>query len=533
MVPEEHVYRPRRGRAWRAGLLLILASGLLAKSQRASSLSWSSGIAVAFACLGLLLGIWKIATILRGYPRLLVSPAGIRLQSGIRTRWADWNSLTAFQLQITHVGFNKRPLMSATAGIIGPKASRRLLRRKRFEIPDIFVTQIATIANEINANYLQVVETVAPSDQRIGVADFKLPWMAIVINGVLITVFVTELTFAFEPLGPGLHLGLATLLGLGSLNRFTVVSNGEWYRILTASLLHSSINHLIANGIALLIAGFILERLVGRLWFLALFVSGSIGGSLLILVFSPTLTSLGSSGAVCGLFAATYACSFRSQNITERSRVRTQGLCWLILTMLPIVTSTTTEQINHSGHIGGALAGAAVGFLLLKNWPDTSALPTLRGFAYGISIAGALLSIAGFAAVASHYRQYEVVTELIPGDQLPKGTPEIVARAADLLARYPHDPRSHMSQSVSLLMARDLSGAEQELRIALRQTQALNYIFGPQFEHTIQGGLALVQFEGGQLSQSRETAQIACSGPGAVQPAPDIRTQLVARHLCD
>jgi rhomboid protease GluP len=519
-------------------LVSSVLAGLRAKEslqwlEDAPPLSWSSGVIVAFACLGLVLGIWKIVTILRGLPRLMVSSAGIRLRSSILTRWADWNSLTAFQLQVTHVGFNRRPLISATAGIIGPKASRRLLCRKRFEIPDIFVTQIATIANEINANYLQVVETVAPSDQRIGVADFKLPWMAIVISGVLIVVFVTELIFALEPLGPGLHVGLATLLGFGSLNRFTVFYNGEWYRILTAPLLHNSINHLTANGIALLIAGFILERLVGRLWFLVLFVNGAIGGSLMILVFSPTLISFGSSGAVCGLFGATYACSFRSHNITERSRVRTQGLCWLILSMLPIVTSTTTEQISHSGHIGGALAGAAVGFLLLKYWPDTSALPALRGFAYGISVAGVLLSIAGFAAIASHYRQYEVVTRLIPGDQLPKGTPEIVARAADLLARYPQDPRSHMFQSVSLLMAHDLSDAEQELRIALRQTQALDYIFGPQFEHTIQGGLALVQFEGGQMSQSRETAQIACSGSGAVQPAPEIRSQLVARHLCD
>jgi rhomboid protease GluP len=47
-------------------------------------------------------------------------------------------------------------------------------------------------------------------------------------------------------------------------------TNGEWWRLLTATVLHAHLPHLIFNMIALLMVGPIMERLVGwwsrQLW---------------------------------------------------------------------------------------------------------------------------------------------------------------------------------------------------------------------------------------------------------------------------
>ena len=56
-------------------------------------------------------------------------------------------------------------------------------------------------------------------------------------------------------------------------------TNGEWWRLLTATVLHAHLPHLILNMIALLMIGPIVERLVGRRAFVAFYVACGLAGS--------------------------------------------------------------------------------------------------------------------------------------------------------------------------------------------------------------------------------------------------------------
>lgn len=59
------------------------------------------------------------------------------------------------------------------------------------------------------------------------------------------------------------------------------------------------------NGIALGLAGYALEPLIGRAWFAALFVIGALCGSLASMFLNTgNIVSVGASGAVMALFAA-------------------------------------------------------------------------------------------------------------------------------------------------------------------------------------------------------------------------------------
>ena len=85
------------------------------------------------------------------------------------------------------------------------------------------------------------------------------------------------------------------------------VANGELYRLLTSAFLHSGITHILFNMFALFVVGPPLEIWLGRARFIALYLLSAIGGSVLIYLFSPLdVPTLGASGAVFGLFAATF-----------------------------------------------------------------------------------------------------------------------------------------------------------------------------------------------------------------------------------
>ena len=260
------------------------------------------------------------------------------------SQWADWHSLAAFELETTPVG--RRNKLWAVARIVGPAAGGRSLRSKQFVIPDDFVTPLSDIVAELKARNPQTAgassdATVRGSEQQFGLIGFKVPWVTLGILAVLALIFACEQTYAVDPPGPALRLSVRSLLAMGGLNRSIVTSGGEWYRLLTAPLLHFDLTHIVANGIALLIAGFLLERLVGRAWLLALFVLGALGGSLMsIAVNPPTLTSVGASGAIMCTFATLYVCSFRLPAGRGRSRVQSQSIGVLVPSLLPLAASS-------------------------------------------------------------------------------------------------------------------------------------------------------------------------------------------------
>ena len=135
--------------------------------------------------------------------------------------------------------------------------------------------------------------------------DRSTPVLIWALLGVLAAVFTVELLFGVDHGGSAFEPSVGTLIALGGLNGTLVLHDGEWYRLFSAPLLHGGMVHLGMNGLALLISGGLLERLVGRAWLLALFAIGALGGSLMSLAINPpTLVSVGASGAIMGLLAA-------------------------------------------------------------------------------------------------------------------------------------------------------------------------------------------------------------------------------------
>src|SRR5258706_4664203 len=198
----------------------------------------------------------------------------------------------------------------------------------------------------------------------------RLPFVTFGLIVVLGLIYWVELIFAVQPDGkfaPGLH----SLAAFGGLNESLVLQSGEWWRAFTAPLLHGNLTHILGNAVALLFAGWILERVIGHAWFAALFVVGALGGAAGSLAAnSPNVLSVGASGAIMALLAAALVCSFMFESAQLRRRMQNVSLRFLVPSLapalLPLGAATGTD---YGAHIGGAFGGGAPGFFLRRLLP--------------------------------------------------------------------------------------------------------------------------------------------------------------------
>ncbi|HEY7599322.1 MAG TPA: rhomboid family intramembrane serine protease [Candidatus Limnocylindrales bacterium] len=160
------------------------------------------------------------------------------------------------------------------------------------------------------------------------------------------------------------------LAGLLPLDKRAVL-DGEWWRLLTVTLVHGSILHLGFNMYALYIVGPIVEAMYGRLLFAAFYVLAAIGGSLASYLVIPG-TSVGASGAIFGMFGLLAVSTYvHRPALGGRGRAITSQIVMLIV--LNIFIGFTFPGIDNAAHLGGLAAGAWLGLVVVPRGAATLA----------------------------------------------------------------------------------------------------------------------------------------------------------------
>lgn len=132
----------------------------------------------------------------------------------------------------------------------------------------------------------------------------------------------------------------------------------EPWRLLTAMFLHGGFLHIGLNMLALWMIGRILEPLVGRWRFLALYLISGLGGSVACALLVPTTPVVGASGAIFGLFGALLVISRHlGADITSIAVVIGVNL---VIGFIP------GFGIAWQAHVGGLVAGAACALVLTR-----------------------------------------------------------------------------------------------------------------------------------------------------------------------
>ncbi len=130
------------------------------------------------------------------------------------------------------------------------------------------------------------------------------------------------------------------------------ISNGEYYRLLTAMFMHFGLLHLGVNMWALWVLGRPLEALFGPVRFLAVYLVCGLGGSVASYIFAPAVHSAGASTAIFGLFGVFF--------FVLRKLERSVAPLIPIL-VINLVITFGVPGISISGHLGGLITGAVVG----------------------------------------------------------------------------------------------------------------------------------------------------------------------------
>jgi len=136
------------------------------------------------------------------------------------------------------------------------------------------------------------------------------------------------------------------------------VAEGAYWQVLTSAFTHVEVLHLGMNMLALWFLGPSLERALGRVRFLAIYLISALAGSVVVLWLSEASTStLGASGGVFGLIGALLVLAYK-----VRGDVRTV-LLWLGINV--VYTFIGPGSISWQGHLGGLLGGLAAALVVV------------------------------------------------------------------------------------------------------------------------------------------------------------------------
>ncbi len=179
------------------------------------------------------------------------------------------------------------------------------------------------------------------------------------------------------------------------------VAFGQDYRLLTSAFLHEpglagfGPAHIIFNMWALTLVGPALERLLGPIRFLALYLLSALGGAVFFYLFAPrNASALGASGAIFGLFGAWFVVS---------RRLRTDSRSIVFLIGINLVLSFVLARVAWQDHVGGLLTGGLL----------TAAYAYAPRQRRALVQAGAALVVLAVLIAAVVLRNHEIMTSAL------------------------------------------------------------------------------------------------------------------------
>ncbi len=195
------------------------------------------------------------------------------------------------------------------------------------------------------------------------------------------------------------------------------IAQGEIWRLWTVTLVHAPIQqnpfHLLFNMYALWLAGPFVERLYGRLAFLAFYLLAAAGGSLASFAFGDAQYAVGASGAIFGLFGVLVSVQFIHRPILDRQSRGFLGQLVALAALNVVLGLVDQGTVDVWAHLGGLATGAWLGLLfaparvptLRSLWLRPGATPgtVVQAFGAGgtqaLRIAGLLMLAAAFVVL--------------------------------------------------------------------------------------------------------------------------------------
>lgn len=375
--------------------------------------------------------------------------------------------------------------------------------------PEPATAPAAPAAGRRVTHWLKPYEPPTPVAERVAPEASKgLPLVTFGVIALLFVIFWQQLAHAFY-VDEHFNLSLASLLAEGGDDRN--LAHDQPWRVLTGPLLHAGLGHIAGNCVSLFFIGWYLERLIGHAWFAIVYVICGLGGEIASLVLMPPdIVAIGASGAIMGLFGAAFICSFHVEAHEGRARAQWRIMRWSLPSLIPTAGSTT----NYIAHAGGATTGVLIGFVILALWPENRLRPRFSHAAGALAVSGLAAGALAVCLVAARFPTYQAaVARFIPASQIDADERVMANKSADLVDRYPDDPRSHYYRAMYWLELRQADPALGELKAGIAAPADQTKTVPPALQPAMRVMLAALLVALHRQGEARDAVGMACGYP--------------------
>lgn len=189
-------------------------------------------------------------------------------------------------------------------------------------------------------------------NRKINKMDMGTITTILIITNVIMYIFTAFLS------GNPFDANVYVLIKLGAKEN-SLISQGEYYRFITAMFLHGGLVHLGFNMYALRALGPTVEKVFGKVRYIAIYFLGGIISVISSYIFSQEI-SIGASGAIFALLGAILVLAIKSKDRVGNGMVKNI----LSVIAMNIFIGFSLSNIDNYAHLGGLIGGILIAAML-------------------------------------------------------------------------------------------------------------------------------------------------------------------------
>jgi membrane associated rhomboid family serine protease/Flp pilus assembly protein TadD len=223
------------------------------------------------------------------------------------------------------------------------------------------------------------------------------------------------------------------------------IRRGEYWRLVMPMFLHIGWIHLTLNSLALYVLGRILESVYGYGRFAVIYVASGIGGALLSITLSSSV-SAGASGAIFGLAGAMLTTGYLHRSAVPRRWRRAFGGGIVPIIILNLALGFSIPGIDNWGHLGGLATGMVLSALIPPPGLEWMPGSVIEEPSQAMAVVPMIVVAVAMAATVNHYRVSQDVTRLLAESTRLRAAGQLdraLERIREAARLAPHDERPH------------------------------------------------------------------------------------------
>ena len=152
----------------------------------------------------------------------------------------------------------------------------------------------------------------------------------------------------------------------------SVIAGREYYRLFTSIFLHSGISHLGSNLLVQVLMGNAVERNLGHIKYLILYLVSGVCGNIVSVLFDYSqgvnTCSVGSSGAVFGVMGALVLLIIKGRKKLQSGSSLIYRAAFAVF--YSVYSGFRNPYTDNAAHVGGLAAGLLLGLVFMISMDD-------------------------------------------------------------------------------------------------------------------------------------------------------------------